>query len=353
MTNILFLSVGGLTLLAGMWRAFRVINRGGTRGLAITLLALGAALVLLAGSVQRLESMIYPSLGRLLSNVCTLTAAYGLLITVSELSGETAARRRRWLRLGIYVAAVAALAVSFFATSGLPHGLGLFGELYATHPTLVVYIVVYTLYLAVAVVSISRILVLSLSPARGALRAGLISLLVGCVLALAYLADKVAGVWIAVTAPSSSEPLCVNPVSSVSCALSVAAPAVSVLVSAVGVTLIAVGARHTRQQALAELAPLHRAIVARVPDLTRHRVVGGSGDRLVRTVAEIRDGLLQLGIADLDPESATRALWEAASVPRDTSPAAVGADVASTVWGELDRLRPIARAYRDLSAAYQ
>lgn len=352
MTNIAFLAIGTAALLVGAWRAVRLSRVGGGRGLVITLLALGAALVLLSGSVQHLASMVYPSLGRLASNLCTLTAAYGVLITVSELADETPPRRRRRARLGTYVTAMALLVLTFFATSDLPSGLGRFGRLYDSHPTLVAYVAVYTLYLAVAVVAISRIVVVSLPSSRSRLRAGLVNLLLGCGLALAYLGYKavsVARLALDMLQPSGSS--CSNPVSSVSCSLVVAAPAASILTVVLGVVLISSGARRARRQALAELAVLRRAVRDRVPRVARHQLAH-SHSRLVGTVVEICDGLLELGIDDQDdPETAARDLWRAEPVApstRTVEPPPVG----DTIWTEVERLRPLARAYAALTAVH-
>jgi hypothetical protein len=57
---------------------------------------------------------------------------------VADIS-STRGRGRR-TRLTALAGALAILVVTFFVTSDLPTGLGLFDELYRTHPTLVVYI---------------------------------------------------------------------------------------------------------------------------------------------------------------------------------------------------------------------
>jgi hypothetical protein len=82
-----------------------------------------------------------------------MVAAYDIEVTVADIS-STRGRGRR-TRLTALAGALAILVVTFFVTSDLPTGLGLFDELYRTHPTLVAYIVAYTCYLGFAVVDIA------------------------------------------------------------------------------------------------------------------------------------------------------------------------------------------------------
>src|SRR6184192_1273629 len=189
MIDILFVGVGLFALFAGIWRAARARRTGAGTGLAVSLIALGEAFCFLANSAQLVESEIYPSLGRLLSNLATMVAAYGIGSTVAEIGGtRDHGRRTRLVALG---AALTLLVVTFFSTPGLPRGIGVFDELYRAHPTLVIYVLAYSLYLGFAVVDIGVMSMVTMRASGGALRAGLVLLLIASALAVAYLVGKI------------------------------------------------------------------------------------------------------------------------------------------------------------------
>ncbi|WP_329063078.1 hypothetical protein [Amycolatopsis sp. NBC_01480] len=344
MIDVLFFGVGLLALAAGIWRALRARRTGAGAGLAITLIALGAAFCFLADGAQAIESRVYPSLGRLLSNLATMVAAYGIEVTVAEIGG--AAHRRRRSRRAALAVALVVLVVSFFATSGLPTGIGLFDELYRSNPTLVVYIFVYTLYLGYAVVDIAIVSAGAIRAGTGALRAGLGVMLVACVFALAYLAGKIAGLIGDLNSAHPVNMVCSSAFSNLECSLDVGFPAISVLLIVIGLTLPALPAagraiRDARTRAA--LRPLRKHLVERFPDVVRLGSAGVTGrERLLTVMSEVNDGLLLAGVApSMPPDAAARALRSGA--PAETG---VPAEGDATFSAEVARLRAIAREFR-------
>ncbi|WP_033294328.1 hypothetical protein [Amycolatopsis jejuensis] len=347
MIDVLFFGVGLFALAVGVWRAVRARRTGAGAGLATSLIALGIALCLLSNSAQAVESQLYPSLGRLLSNLATMVAAYGIEVTVAEIGGV--AQRRRRARLGVLVVALVVLTVSFFATRGLPTGVGLFDELYRSNPTLIVYIVVYTLYLGLAVADIAAVSVGAVRAGRGALRAGLSSMLVACVFAFAYLAGKIVDLISDLTDDHPVAKVCRGAFSTARCALAVGFPAISVLLIVVGLTLPALPAvrrsvRDARTRAM--LRPLRLFLTERYPEIVRLDQASGTGrERLLTMMSEINDGLLLAGVGPLVP--AVAAVQMLRSAPDSTAASAAPDAVAETAFAaDVARLRAIAREFR-------
>lgn len=348
MIDVLFFGVGLLAVAVGIWRAVRARRTGAGAGLATSLIALGVALCLLADSAQAIESQLYPSLGRLLSNLATMVAAYGIEVTVAEIGGV--AERRRRARLGALIVALVVLTASFFATRGLPTGVGLFDELYRSNPTLVVYIVVYTLYLGLAVADIAVVSAGAVRAGTGALRAGLGIMLLACAFAFAYLIGKIVGLISDLTAEHPVTKLCRGAFSTVPCTLAVGFPALSVLLVVVGLTVPAAPAlgravRDTRTRAL--LRPLREHLTSQYPDVVRLDDASGTGrERLLTMMSEINDGLLLSGVGpELSPSAAVRVLRssepvldQSAEPPVQPQETAFAAEVA--------RLRAIAQEFR-------
>ncbi|WP_290053191.1 hypothetical protein [Amycolatopsis solani] len=348
MIDILFLGVGVFALAVGIWRAVRARRTGAGAGLAVSLIALGAAFCFLSNRAQQFESTIYPSLGRLLSNLATMVAAYGIGLTVAEISGtRDRGRRTRLVALGV---ALTLLTVMFFSTPDLPVGIGLFDELYRTHPTLVVYVFTYTVYLGLAVIDIGIVAAVTIRASGGALRAGLALLLLASAFALAYLAGKVVATITALQADHPAKALCRGPFSTLPCTLDVGFPAVSVLLIVLGLTIPAVpGLAAARRDArtLRLLRPLRAHLTRRYPEIARIDPGGPSRrERLLTAMSETNDGLILAGATpDLPPPAAARLVRDLPDEPRETQPLPApdepfAADVA--------RLRAIARAYRKL-----
>lgn len=364
MIDVLFLGVGFFALAVGIWRAVRARRTGAGGGLAVSLIALGAAFCFLSNRVQLFESELYPSLGRLLSNLATMVAAYGIGLTVAEISGtRDRGRRTRLVALG---AALALLLAMFFSTSGLPRGIGVFDELYAAHPTLVVYVFVYTVYLGFAVLDIGVVAAVTVRASGGALRAGLALLLLASAFAVAYLAGKVVATIRALEADHPAKALCRGPFSTLPCTLDVGFPAVSVLLIVLGLTIPSIpGLAAARRDAktLRLLKPLREQLVRRFPEIVRIDPGGPSRrERLLTAMSETNDGLILAGVTPELPPSAAAGLVRNLTGPEgdvhEQSPR-VERDVPGEPGeappvvreepfaAEVARLRAIAAAYRE------
>jgi hypothetical protein len=346
MIDALFFGVGLLAIAIGIWRAVRARRIGGGSGLAISLIALGVAFCLLANSAQVVESRIYPSLGRLLSNLATMVAAYGISVTVAEIGGV--AHRRRRTRLVVLLVALVVLAGSFFATRGLPNGVGLFDELYRSNPTLIAYIVVYTLYLGYAVTEIAVVSAGAVRTGTGAFRAGLGVVFAGCVVAFVYLAGKIVDLVRDVVAEHPVAAVCRGAFSSLDCTLAVGFPAISVLLLVIGLTIPAfpaAGRALRDSRARAELQPLRAHLAERFPDVVRLDDEQGTGrERLLTMMSEISDGLLLAGVGPrLSPAAAAQALRDGEG---PASGEAEDGSEETAFAADVTRLRAIAREFR-------
>ncbi|QKV72879.1 hypothetical protein [Amycolatopsis sp. Hca4] len=351
MIDILFVGVGLFALFAGIWRANRARRTGAGAGLAVSLIALGAAFCFLSNRAQQFESELYPSLGRLLSNLATMVAAYGIGLTVAEISGtRDRGRRTRLVALGV---ALTILVVTFFSTSDLPRGIGLFDELYRTHPTLVVYVFTYTVYLGLAVLDIGFVAAVTIRASGGALRAGLALLLLASAFAIAYLAGKVVATIHALQAEHPVKALCRGPFSTLPCALDVGFPAVSVLLIVLGLTIPSIpGLAAARRDArtLRLLRPLRAHLTRRFPEITRIDPAGSSRrERLLTAMSETNDGLILAGVTpEVPPATAARLVRDLPDEPSEIEPPTATAEPFAA---DVARLRAIAREYRNLEGA--
>ncbi|MDT7802447.1 MAG: hypothetical protein QOI78_5880 [Actinomycetota bacterium] len=350
MIDILFLGVGLFALGVGIWRAVRARRTGAGAGLAVSLIALGAAFCFLSNRAQVAESELYPSLGRLLSNLATMVAAYGIGLTVAEISGTRDRGRRT--RLVALATALTLLVVTFFSTSDLPRGIGVFDELYGTHPTLVVYVFAYTVYLGFAVVDIGIVSAVTIRASGGALRAGLSLLLLASAFAVAYLGGKVVATIKALQSDHPAKALCAGPFSTLPCALDVGFPAVSVLLIVVGLTIpsipgLVAGRRDARTLRL--LRPLRAHLTRRFPEIVRIDPGGPSRrERLLTAMSETNDGLILAGVTpELAAPAAARLVRALPDEPGETEPPVAGTEPFAA---DVARLRAIAQAYRKLDA---
>ncbi|MBA2473420.1 MAG: hypothetical protein H0V41_14705 [Pseudonocardiales bacterium] len=275
--SALFLSTG---LVAFVIAGYRGVLRGRGRRkptdipLMVIALASGFALVFLAPAVQAIESTLAPSLGRLLSNVCTLVTAFGLLqlrLHVSHGPAEQVRAKVR-IRLIILLIAVAVMGVMFFA-SNPPTGRGIFTGLYRSQPTLAVCTLVYTSYLGSAVVDLAALALRSIRGARAWLRLGMILMTAGCLLFAGYLIEKVVGVVGELVNGSTAEPFCPSAFATVGCTFAIAMPAFAVLLVILGTTVPTLGPRleHlTRglwhRRSLRRLRPLWEILHEVLPD---------------------------------------------------------------------------------------
>jgi hypothetical protein len=311
--SALFLSTSIVAFLIAGYRG--VLRSRGRRKpteipLIVIAVAFGLALVSLAPATQALESALAPSLGRLLSNVCTLIAAFGLLhlrLYVSHPPEQVPAKVR--VRLITLLIAIGVMAVMFFASSP-PTGRGIFTGLYRSQPTLAAYTLVYVSYLGSAVIDLGTLALRSVLGARAWLRLGMILVASGSVVAVGYLIEKVIGVVSELVTGSTAEAYCPSSVfATVTCTFAIGMPALAVLLVILGTTLPMVGPRlehpiHDlwRRRSLRRLRPLWEILHEALPNLalatpdwpSSPSMPGEIAEQLYRRVITIRDGLLAL-----------------------------------------------------------
>ncbi|GAA0956240.1 MAB_1171c family putative transporter [Actinocorallia libanotica] len=310
MIDAAFFSVAALAFLAAVLKA-RGLRKGpprpGRLALCCLLAMLGLALVLLSGSAQEIESRIFPNLGRLLSNVCTLLAALGVVSHLLSLSYPQGGARSMIRRKTIGYGAVIAVMVGMFLSSPVPARVGDFGSLYSEHFALVLYIDLYVVLLGKSMIDLLAVSIRYARYARrAALRLGLGIVAVGSVVALAYLLEKALfvqsqsfGFAFPVNGHDAPCPALVSPLG---CLFSVTFPLVAVLLITVGMTLptwgplLAAPVRSSKDRWLyRRLGPLWRMLYEAFPQIAMPDTMNlGSRWNLQRRVIEIRDGLLVL-----------------------------------------------------------
>jgi hypothetical protein len=310
--SALFLSTGLVAFLLTGYRG--VLRSHGRRKptdipLIVITIALGLAFVFLAPATQILESALAPSLGRLLSNVCTLVAAFGwlhLMLYVRHPAQQVRTKVR--IRVITLLIAVTVMTLMFFASSP-PTDRGIFTGLYRSQPTLAVYTMVYTSYLGFAVIDLAVLALRSLRGARAWLRLGMILIAAGCVVATGYLTEKVISVVSELVTGSPAELFCPSAFATLGCTFAVGMPALAVLLLILGTTLPTFGPRLEHlirglghQRSLRRLRPLWETLHEALPDIAlatpdhplSPSLPGEISDRLYRRVIAVRDGLLTL-----------------------------------------------------------
>lgn len=314
MINDAFLIVAAIALGAALAKAVSMLRPRRPPGqglLLILLLTLSVSCFSLSGTVQRQEDRLYHDLGRLLSNVSTMVAAFAILALLITLSMPLAdVRPRVRLHLLALTGCITGMAVAFAVASPLPETLGDFGGLYASRPELLAYIVLFLAFLGTA---LAELLVLALRYARvarghGWLRGGLLLMCVGSVLGLAYVAEKAVYVF---TQAAHLPPLfasghgCTSLLTPPQCVFSITLPVTAVFLAAIGATLPVWGTAlaapfryHRSWRTFQALQPLWEAIHEAFPQVALHEP--GNGPRwglefrLYRRVIEIDDGRLLL-----------------------------------------------------------
>lgn len=334
--STLFLATA--TVLVGaaayrMWLRHRGHQRQSDTPILIITLALGLSFVFLSPVMQAVESRIADSLGRLLSNTCTLIAAFGFLHLMLYVHYPAEQVRHRLRpRLQALIAALAVMLVAFLI-SDPPAGTGIFTGLYASQPSLAVYALAYALYLSSAVADVAVLAVQSLRHTRAWLRLGMAWLALACLLATGYLVDKVAGVLTEVLTGSVAEGYCPAAFATWGCTFSVGMPALSVLAIILGITTPTVGPRleHLvralgRWRSYRQLAVLHTALdnTLQHGDATASAPAGRAAERLYQRVVALRDGLLLLQ-PYRDPDDTRRHHEQASHVAPHRRAAAVEA----------------------------
>ena len=292
---------------AGLLRPPR---RPGQGPLLAALLTLAVSCCALSGAAQYREDRLYRDLGRLLSNVSTMTAAFAILAMLLAASlPQPEARPRVGLRLLSLAGCVTGMAVTFALASPLPETSGDFGRLYDTRPELLAYSTLYLVFLGTA---LTEVLVLAWRHARLARRqpwprAGLLLIGTGSVLGVACTVERAVYVFTeAAHLPPllASDHACKTPLSPAQCAFSGTLPIAAVLLTAIGSTLPAWGAAaavplqyHRNRRAYRALGPLWEDLRAAFPQITLDEPDGERWDlafRLYRRVIEIDDARLLL-----------------------------------------------------------
>ena len=250
-----------------------------------------------------------PSLGRLLSNVCTLIAAFGwlhLMLYISHPPEQVRAKMRT--RLVTLLLAIAVMAAMFFASSR-PTGLGIFTGLYRSQPTLAVYTLVFTGYLGSAMVDLAILALRSVRGARAWLRAGMMLIATGCLLAIGYLIEKMISVVSELATGSAAEPYCSSAFATLGCTFAVGMPALAALLITLGATVPTLGPQleylargFGHRRSFRRLRPLWETLHEALPDLVpvtpdcppSSTPVGEISEGLCGRVIAIRDALLAL-----------------------------------------------------------
>lgn len=303
--DLLFLSTGCAVYLIAGYRAVLILRgrrRPSETPLMVIALAFGTAFVLIAPSVQALESALLPSLGRLLSNLCTLVAAFGFahLMLYVHHPVERVPRlvRRRLLVLLI----AAAVMVTMFLLSSPPDDTGIFTGMYRSQPTLAVYTLTYSLYLGTIIIDLGWMAIGSLRHSRTWLRAGMAMIALGCVLAAGYLGQKFVSIFRELATGAVAEPFCPGAFATVPCTFAIGMPALSVVAIVIGIVLPTLGPRvdHAVGAVRARgtyrrLAPLADYLTRELPELAVTEDARATAtERLYARVVTIRDGLLLL-----------------------------------------------------------
>ncbi|WP_106398954.1 MAB_1171c family putative transporter [Actinocorallia populi] len=310
MIDVVFFTVATVAFSAAALKA-RGLRKGPSRpgqlALCFLLTTLGLAFVLLSDSAQAIESRIFPNLGRLLSNVCTLLAALGFVSHLLSLSYPPDRARPMIRRKAIGYAVAIAVMAGMFLSSPVPARVGDFGGLYRENPALVIYIDIYVVLFGKAMVDL---LFVSVRYARYArrlvLRLGLGTVAVGSMVMLAYLLEK--ALFVQSQAFGFASPVaghdapCPSVVSPLGCLFSVTFPVVAVLLIVVGMTLptwgpaLAAPVRFSKDRRLCRrLGPLWRMLHEAFPQIVMLSTADlGPRWKLQRRVIEIHDGLLAL-----------------------------------------------------------
>ncbi|MGH3630036.1 MAG: MAB_1171c family putative transporter [Sciscionella sp.] len=304
-------------------------------------IAVGLAFIFLAPVVQDVESAITPSLGRLLSNVCTLIASFGalhLMLFVAYPTQQVPAKART--RLIALLLSLAAMTVMFFA-SHPPTGTGIFTGLYRTQPTLAAYTLIYSVYLGSTVGDLGQLALRSIRYTRAWLRLGMTLIALGCLLGAGYLIEKVIAVLNElITNSAPAESFCPSAFATIGCTFAVGMPALGVLAILFGATLPILGPRLERpprrlahRRAYRRLQPLwdtlHGArpdLALAAPELPATEKTPDISERLYRRVIAIRDGLLTLQpYRDPDDTRTHRHLAAISGIAQSRRPAAIEA----------------------------
>ncbi len=310
MIDAVFFSVAAVAFAGASLKArdlYTGLRRPGQLALCLLLSAMGLAFILLSDSAQEVESRVFPNLGRLLSNICTILANLCIVSHLLSMSYPPD-RAKPMIRNRVigYMIAIAIM-VGTFLSSPVPARVGDFGGLYGEQPALVIYIGIYIVLFGKAMIDLLCISVRYARHARRrALRWGLGSVAVGSLIALVYIAEKaifVQSQMFGLVLPfAGHDAPCLSVVWPAGCLFSVTFPLAAMLLIVVGMTLPTWGptltapVRSYRDRRLyRRLGPLWRMLYEEFPHIVMPSTMHlGARWKLQRRVIEVRDGLIAL-----------------------------------------------------------
>lgn len=299
MADLAYYLAGAIAILAAtlkLAKARGLPRSTGLSYLAAELVSIGIAAILLAPSTLRFCARLepLPNLTRLIGNVLTTVSVFCMLGVLAYAS-QSAQTARRQLRGQAYVLITTTIAMSALLISARTRFTVDFVNVYATHPLVVAYEVVFLAYVTWAMVGVMRLVYQVAGQAGSAfLRAGLRIQVVGATIGLTWALWK-----ITVTLLKATTKLSIPVEGEVSSLLS----AIAVLLIVLGATTPAWGPRASRpiawlraRQAYRRIEPLWSALHAAVPDLELQLPDASPELRLYRRIVEIRDTSLTLRV---------------------------------------------------------
>ena len=299
MADLAFYLAGLLAVLVGLGKLLPARGRPRSPGRAYlcgALVCLGLAGVALAPGTLRAAAPVepIPNLTRLIGNAVTVAGVFSTtgLLEVAALPAEQASRRMR-RQAGVLVAVLIAMAALFL--SARTQFTVDFLNVYATHPVVAAYEVVFLSYVTWGLIGIARMLYQIAGHApRTFLRAGLQVLAAAAVVGLAWSLWKIVIMLLKVV---TRMPVPVED------AVSSFLAATAILLMALGATMAVWGpwvahpvrwlcARRIHRQ----IESLWTALNAAVPDVEFDQPGAGIEFRLYHRIVEIRDSSLALRV---------------------------------------------------------
>lgn len=299
MADLAYYLAGVVAVLAAVLKVLKTRGQRWSPGMSYLvgeLVCIGVSAVLLAPSTLRLCARLepLPNLTRLIGNVLTAASVFCMLGVLAYAAQPAEAARRR-LRGQRYVFVTTAVVMAALLVTARTRFTVDFVNVYATHPLVVAYEVVFLAYVMWAMIGVVR-LVYQVSGQAGSvfLRTGLRIQVVGAAIGLTWALWK-----ITITLLKATTRLSVPLEGEVSSLLS----AVAVLLIVLGATTPAWGPPVSRpiawlraHQAYRRLEPLWSALHTAVPDLELYLPDAGAELRLYRRIVEIRDTSLVLRV---------------------------------------------------------
>ncbi|MGW1374727.1 MAB_1171c family putative transporter [Streptomyces sp. NPDC002446] len=309
MVTAFFLTGASAACLAALYWGLtgRHQRPDGAAQLSGVMAAFAAAFLAFTPQVQKWENSLRPDLALLTSNVTVLAVAVSLRLLLLRLNRPPAqARRRIRIHLATAVAVTTTVIVLYLATSARSRGPAA-PVLDYMHPTLGLFTLLCTFYLAVATAEFLRQTWRRARSSRSRyLRLGLLTAAAGLAISLLYSAFKITMVlsvrfcWDLVPAPVTT---CASVSSPTSCLFTITVPGTATLLVVLGLTVPAatwplhqMRWRIWEKVCFAELEPLWSELISLNPQVALPGTTGhDSPDYLLhRRVIEISDGILAL-----------------------------------------------------------